>query len=180
MTQYIYRILNTKTNKFYVGRTQNYDGRIYAHLKNLKLDKHPNIHLQRAYNADHEYFVHELLEEINYDDKSIERELAIKAEQRWIDSYYDQNLLYNISRSAVTGITSGKDHDCYGIDWVRSRMGEERYLEFRREMSIKFSGEGNPFYGKSHSQEMIEYFSEVCGSYGSDNPFYGKSHSEET
>lgn len=45
----------------------------------------------------------------------------------------------------------------------------------RVEYSARFSGEGNPFYGKHHSKEAREkYF------IGENNPMYGKHHTEET
>lgn len=45
-----------------------------------------------------------------------------------------------------------------------------------------YSGENNPFYGKTHTKENIEKMRErMSGKVsGSDNPFYGKSHSDES
>ena len=49
------------------------------------------------------------------------------------------------------------------------------------ELSIKYSGKGNPFYGKTHTQEVKEALSELAKNRtGELNPFYGKRHSEET
>lgn len=49
-------------------------------------------------------------------------------------------------------------------------------------MSEKFSGEGNPFYGKHHSEETKQKISEARkGIYiGEKHPFYGKHHSKES
>lgn len=71
--------------------------------------------------------------------------------------------------------------------------------EARLNLSYKMTGEKNPFYGKKHTEETIEYLREIntgkiisqetrdklkksmTGKHkGEHNPFYGKKHSEET
>ena len=49
-------------------------------------------------------------------------------------------------------------------------------------MSKIFSGEGNPFYGKHHSDETKKKISDsLKGKYqGEKHPFYGKHHSKES
>ena len=49
-------------------------------------------------------------------------------------------------------------------------------------MSKIFSGEGNPFYGKHHSDETKKKISDsLKGKYqGKKHPFYGKHHSKES
>ena len=49
-------------------------------------------------------------------------------------------------------------------------------------MSKIFSGEGNPFYGKHHSDETKKKISDsLKGKYqGEKHPFYGKRHSKES
>jgi hypothetical protein len=49
-----------------------------------------------------------------------------------------------------------------------------KYTEERRE---KIKGENNPFYGKTHSEEIKEKIRQ--SKLGENNPNYGKSHSEE-
>jgi len=46
--------------------------------------------------------------------------------------------------------------------------------EKRLELSIRYTGEGNPFYGKHHSEETLEKLS------GENNGMYGKHHTEES
>lgn len=69
---------------------------------------------------------------------------------------------------------------------------------YRLAKSVSNTGEGNPFYGKTHSPEVRKVYSENCKQQWQDesfrekmgalakqriggrNPFFGKSHSEET
>ena len=46
----IYKIINTVTNKCYIGSTSNLKQRISQHFSNLNKNKHPNVHLQSSYN----------------------------------------------------------------------------------------------------------------------------------
>ncbi len=46
----IYKILNVLNNKFYIGSSKDIKQRWTRHLKDLKSNKHHNIHLQRSFN----------------------------------------------------------------------------------------------------------------------------------
>jgi group I intron endonuclease len=46
----IYKLVNTATNQCYVGQSQRAQKRIKEHFRLLRYGKHPNTHLQRAYN----------------------------------------------------------------------------------------------------------------------------------
>ena len=46
----IYKIVNTVTQQCYVGQSVRVKKRLHEHFRLLRLDKHPNQHLQRAYN----------------------------------------------------------------------------------------------------------------------------------
>lgn len=53
--------------------------------------------------------------------------------------------------------------------------------EERLAISKKYSGEGNPFYGKKHTLEAKKKISEKAKErIGDKNPFYGKKHSDES
>lgn len=45
----IYKILNLKTNKCYVGSSRNIEGRWYTHKSKLRNSAHPNRKLQKAF-----------------------------------------------------------------------------------------------------------------------------------
>lgn len=50
--------------------------------------------------------------------------------------------------------------------------------EVRRAISERYTGERNPFYGRSHTPETLDHLSVTRK--GEGNPFYGKSHTPET
>ena len=48
-------------------------------------------------------------------------------------------------------------------------------------MSMLFSGKGNPFYGKHHSEETKKKISQSRAKYtGENHPFYGKHHNSNS
>lgn len=49
-THLIYRIVCFQSMACYIGQTSNFKNRIYEHFRQLKLNQHYNIHLQRAFN----------------------------------------------------------------------------------------------------------------------------------
>ncbi len=46
----IYKLVNTATGQCYVGQSQRVQKRIKEHFRLLRLNKHPNQHLQNSYN----------------------------------------------------------------------------------------------------------------------------------
>jgi group I intron endonuclease len=87
----IYKILNIKNNKFYIGSAVNLIKRKNQHFSNLRHCIHPNIHLQRSFTKHGQSsFQFIILERC---DKSI----LIKREQFYIDTL---NPTYNICRIA--------------------------------------------------------------------------------
>ena len=45
----VYKLVNKATNQCYVGQSQRVEKRLKEHFRLLRLGKHPNQHLQRAY-----------------------------------------------------------------------------------------------------------------------------------
>ena len=103
----IYRILNTKNNKFYIGSSINLYKRICEHIRLLNLGKHPNLVLQRSYNKNSEYYKIEILEIVKED---IGRKELLQVEQKYLDKYhsYDSNIGYNYNPTA-TGVLFTKE-----------------------------------------------------------------------
>lgn len=98
----IYKIINIKNGKFYIGSAVNFEKRKRNHFNLLKRNVHDNTHLQRAYNKyGREYFIFEIIECVK--DKNI----LIEREQYWIDFYGIKNI-YNIC--PVAGNTFGRRH----------------------------------------------------------------------
>lgn len=92
----IYKILNTITEKFYIGSAINLKIRIKGHKYKLRHNKHCNALLQASWNLHgEEAFEFEVLE---YCDK----EKLIEKEQYWLDltQCYDKIYGYNINKIA--------------------------------------------------------------------------------
>jgi len=47
---YVYKIINNKNGKFYIGSTKDIDYRFKSHKYTLKKGVHQNKHLQNSYN----------------------------------------------------------------------------------------------------------------------------------
>lgn len=67
-------------------------------------------------------------------------------------------------------------------DKARKKMSESQYArwndDLRKEYSQRFSGEGNPMYGRHHSEETKQKLREMFS--GENSPLFGTHHSEET
>lgn len=95
----IYSITNSINNKMYIGSAKDFEQRKMKHLSLLRLNKHPNIHLQRAFNLSGESnFSFDIVELCS------EEDLIIR-EQYYIDLFGYDNL-YNICR--IAGNTLGR------------------------------------------------------------------------
>lgn len=95
----IYSITNSINNKTYIGSAKDFEQRKIKHLSLLRLNKHPNIHLQRAFNLSGESnFSFDIVELCS------EEDLIIR-EQYYIDLFGHDNL-YNICR--IAGNTLGR------------------------------------------------------------------------
>lgn len=191
----VYEWANLVNGKVYVGSAaRSFAERRDVHISTLRRGEHRNNHLQNAWN---------LYGEQAFEFKVLEgcpTELCIEREQFWIDFYHeiDPGRLYNIALVAGS---------CLGVkksDEVKRRISEKlkgkklseetkRKLseshkgkklsqETRQKMSESRQGEGNPFWGKTHSEETLTKIRKTCrnASLGEKNPFYGRKHTEET
>lgn len=95
----IYQILNKVTFKCYVGSTKrSFHDRFKDHKRFLKQDKHPNKHLQSAWNKyGEESFEFEILEVI---DKSLDKLYFLEQEQYWIVKFNSFNREFGYNRVA--------------------------------------------------------------------------------
>lgn len=97
----IYKILNIDTKDFYIGSSLNVYRRMYSHQTLLRNNRHPNIHLQRAWNKyGQEKFEYIVLEYV--DCKINERQLH-RIEQQYLDDLIPS---YNISRDAISPLST--------------------------------------------------------------------------
>jgi group I intron endonuclease len=139
----IYKILNIKNNKFYIGSSKNLIKRKNQHFLFLKLNIHHNKHLQNSWNKyEPENFIFEILEICDQGD------LLIK-EQYYIDTLRPH---YNISPTA--GSTSGYKHteDTKKI-LSEIHKGKTVSEEVKKRMSESKKGILNSSFGKKMSDE---------------------------
>lgn len=106
----VYLITNLINNKVYVGSTSDsFRIRWQAHINKLKTNKHPNAHLQSAFNK---YGTHNF--KITILEITLTRELSLEKEQYYLDMYksYNREIGYNIEinvyRSEISEETKQK------------------------------------------------------------------------
>jgi group I intron endonuclease len=154
----IYIIQNKINNRMYIGKTNNFDKRIYRHLYELRNNKHHCIHLQRAWNKyGEENFTY--FEALN----NLTEEQVKEYEEYLIDKYY--GFLYNVSKQSSGGDLISyhpnldqikEKHSVNGTKWWESKSEKEK-----EEFAEKFKGENNAMFGKTHSQEARLKISKV-------------------
>lgn len=92
----IYKIINIKNNKYYLGSTVNFSYRISNHKTTLKSNKHHNIKLQNAYNKDgKDSFKFEIIQRCT-------PEKRLEIEQSYLDKL-DYKFVYNVASTASGG-----------------------------------------------------------------------------
>lgn len=176
----IYKIVNLKNDKFYIGSTCNFRQRKNRHFNQLRKNKHHSIYLQRAFNKHGEE---------NF--KFIELELCentIEREQQILDAL-DYSKSYNVSKSASGGNLIGNHPNVIEI----KRKAKENILKAPRRNPPKggLNGMWKGGISKINCNScgiLISSNSKKCAScYYKErdisnvkNPFYGKSHSKDS
>ena len=171
----VYMIVNTANNTVYIGSTsKSFEKRWREHKNDLKANRHPNIHLQRAYNRDGEAgFDYDVLEET--DD-------TIEAEDFWIQYFRGIGAkLYNLA--PVAGSCRGIKRKPRTKEWRenQSALMKERMQDESLRNHINDGRQS--YWSKEESKEAAaKRMKERM-----DNPEYkakvswkGKVHSEET
>ena len=133
----IYKITNEVTGKFYIGSAKDVEWRWIIHRRNLRANTHCNPKLQHSWNFyGEDKFSFVILEETSED------QLLIR-EQYYFDTFkpYLRNIGYNIGSKA------------YGGDNITHNPNRDAFIEKMVEVC---SGEGNPMFGKKHSEEAVQ------------------------
>lgn len=129
----IYKIINTIDNKFYIGSSLNIKSRIYKHKNKLRLNKHDNIYLQRAWNKYKEdcfkfevvlYCLPEFLRE---------------CEQEYINKYipFKENDCYNLKEQVLY---VPRHTDLQISNQVKAQIGRKCSQETKKKISISLKG----------------------------------------
>jgi len=159
----IYKITNLINNKIYVGSTSDFIYRKYSHK-----NKNNNTVISRAilkYGWNN--FSFEILE---YCDS----ELLAERENYYFNLLqpFIENNGYNILRTATSNGWLGHKHTEESkkkmsesrmglVPWNKGKTGLQKMSEDERTLrSKKYKGVGNPFYGKTHTEETKKQMSE--------------------
>jgi group I intron endonuclease len=110
----IYKLVNKATGQCYVGQSQRVRKRIKEHFRLLRLYKHPNLHLQRAYNK---YGAENFCGAVEAECSDLEE--LDRLEEAFIkgDAWFDEPTVYNIADFAKAPMR-GKVHS----EEVRQRI----------------------------------------------------------
>ncbi len=140
----IYAIINIINGKIYIGSAINFRKRRNAHERNLKLNKHHSIYLQRAYNKyGKDNFKFDIIEEI------IDKKKLLKREQMWMNLFKPQ---YNIAKTAGSMLN------------FNHRSESKEKMSISRKGSIPWN-KGKTFED-TYSQEKINQLKKAMSSQG--------------
>lgn len=118
-TGIIYKILNSKTNDFYIGSSLEYNDRKVTHFRLLKQNKHHCIHLQNAFNKyGIDCFSISIVEEFKFTDK----QYLLEREQFYLDTLKPH---YNICKIAGSPLGRKMPENSYKLFTKRIRKTRE-------------------------------------------------------
>lgn len=131
----IYCILNTKSNKFYIGLTKvSFKKRFIQHQSNLKNNRHKNIYLQRAFNKygkDNFQFI--ILEVLNTKNLNL---LKIK-EIEHIKLFESYKNGYNLTKGGDLAF-NGKKLYLYKINKIKNKITFQFYKKYDFLLDLKY------------------------------------------
>lgn len=179
----IYHIANKTDGKYYIGSSKNLHVRKRTHFNYLRKNKHHNIHLQRAFNkqkeSDFEFIVIEFCDNLKDREQAILDELDLQKCYNVSLSACGGDLISNhpnrddiIKRNSKTlndwvaslSPSQLKKKFSYPLDKNPNWRGGKTFCKCGNRINSGSmscskcrdrSGKNNPFYGKKHSQEVI-------------------------
>jgi group I intron endonuclease len=172
----VYRILNVRTGKSYIGSSINLKQRIRVHKYELKNNRHDNLKLQLSYNKYGKDCFKFII--LFYCEKSVLRE----REQQMIDIYDSFYNGYNLC--PVAGSWLGRHHTIESREKMKGNTngkggkGKKLSEEHKRKLSIVKLGKSSGMRGKHHSEETKRRMS--LQKLGKPSPRKGCIVSEET
>lgn len=122
----VYSIKNIVNNKQYIGSSKDVYGRWTTHLRNLENNKHPNDHLQKAWNKykkDNFEFI--ILEKCNINNR-------FEIEQKWCDYFetYNPEKGYNIAKVVTCGTNR------FTMDDIKNGKSKISYNQFSQILEL--------------------------------------------
>jgi len=178
----IYRIINLINRKCYYGSSKNIYKRWKDHKNQLKLNKHHNIKLQRAWNKYGEKsFIFEIVE-------LCELESLLLIEQKFLNLKPEYNIGLNSSGGDNFTNNPNKDVILKKItisirNKIDSMSDNEKKLKFSKPLAKNPNWRGGTSKNHCECGQEIGLTRKQCAKCRSkkekNNPFYGKSHSKE-
>lgn len=195
----IYKIENIISGKVYIGQTrrmlwkrwQDYKNDLLKPIQaekrsgsNAKLKHSVQKHFKNEGNMN--FLKFSIIEIVDISGLNSEEEKKLKLDEReqfYIKEYrnlFGKNKVCNILDGGRTHVFTKSDRETMGKSqkfFYQSEKGEEKKQILRE----RFSGSGNPMYGKTHTEEAVEKNrkSNIGKQAGKNNPMFGKSHSDE-
>jgi len=186
----IYKIMNKINGDSYYGSSINIEKRWHRHIGDLKNGKHHNIKLQRAWvKYCEDNFIFEIIEECNQKDILIVEQKYLDLNPKYnigIKSSGGDNISNNPKRKEIVRRISDGVRLRYSkmskeeIDKIHSKPGEsnpnwkggisKKYCKCGKEinpynktcmMCNDKTGPNNPFFGKKHTDEVLNYLREI-------------------
>ena len=162
----VYKIVNKKNDKKYIGSTNDKGRRWYNHKWRLANNCHRNQHLQRAYNkygSDNFEFV--VVEQVDKISDLIQREqyyMDILEPEYNINPKADRSEFSEETRKKISESHKGKEMSREARRRMsESHKGKEMPKETREKIGKSISGMNNPFYGQHHSKKAKQKISET-------------------
>lgn len=174
-TSGLYCIHNLNTDRFYVGSAKDIYSRMAVHICQLRGQCHHCAFLQRDYNLGRNNLEFHVL-------KAVPKDQLIREEQILLDTVYGKEGCYNLNpiansfagrkhsdetKQRLSKLAQGRKHSQETKEKMRAshigiplpenhpiRLGQT--LEAKEKIRVAVSGEGNPFFGRTHSDETKE------------------------
>lgn len=154
---YIYKITNLINGKIYIGKTSK--DILVRWKKHIDIAKYKYIGYSYLHKSINKYgkenFIIEKIDECATEKLCFEREIF------WIRELNSNNPDIGMNISLGGEGTSGFKWSEESLDKIRGRnnhnFGNSLSEEVKLKLSKSLSAENNPFYGKKHTQEVIEF-----------------------